>query len=106
MPIGVTTKDRSAALPKVATLAEQGLTDFDVSVFFGIVVPKGTPPNVVAALNGAFADALADPQLKGVLDQQGIRADPDRTPDGLRALIAREIPKWRAIVEASGAKLD
>lgn len=105
-PIGVTTRERSAALPNVPTLAEQGLKDFDVSVFFGIVVPKGTPADIVSSLNKAFADALADPKLKGVLDQQGIRPDPDRTPDGLRALIAREIPKWRVIVEASGAKLD
>lgn len=106
VPIGVTTRERSAALPKVPTLAEQGLKDFDVSVFFGLVVPKSTPPEVVRGLNKAFAEALADPQLKSVLDQQGIRPDPDRSPEGLRALIAREIPKWRAIVAASGAMLD
>lgn len=106
IPIGVTTRERSVALPAVPTLGEQGLKDFDVSVFFGIVVPKRTPPDIVRALNKAFADALLDPALQRALAQQGIRRDQDHTPEGLAKLIAIEIPKWRAIVESSGAKLD
>ena len=106
VPIGVTTVERSAAMPDVPTLSEQGLNGFDVSVFFAIVAPKGTPPGTVRTLNRAFVDVLSDEKVKGVLARQGIRADPDTSAEHLGRMIAREIPKWREIVAASGAQLD
>ena len=105
-PVGVTTLERSTALPAVQTLSEQGLTAFDVSVFFGILVPKGTPAPVTRALNAAFSEALAKPGLRALLQQQGIRPDPDQTAEHLRTVILHETPKWQEIVKASGAQLD
>ncbi|EWM49969.1 tripartite tricarboxylate transporter receptor family protein [Bordetella holmesii 35009] len=60
-PIGLASADRSASLPDLPTLAEQGLPGYDVSVFFGIVAPKGTPPEIVDKLNNAFVNTLESP---------------------------------------------
>lgn len=104
--IGVTTAVRSAALPDVPTLAEQGLKGFDVSVFFGIVAPKGTPADIVARLNKAFADVLADPAIKAVLAGQGIIPAPSADPAYLGRFMAEEIPKWRDVIKAAGVELN
>jgi tripartite-type tricarboxylate transporter receptor subunit TctC len=69
--LGVTTKGRSQALPEVPTVAEQGVAGFDVSVFFGVVAPAGTPPAVIGKLNHAFADALQQPDVRKTLLAQG-----------------------------------
>lgn len=69
--LGVTTAAPSRALPGVPTIASQGVKGFDVSVFFGIVAPAGTPPAVVAKLNKAFAAALQKPALSKMLAGQG-----------------------------------
>ena len=57
-PIGVTTVERTSILPDVPTFDELGLKGFDVSVFFGVVVPKGTPKEAVVKLNAALVEAL------------------------------------------------
>src|SRR5262249_38527987 len=62
--LGVTTLQRSAALPSVPTLAEQGLAGFDVSVFFGVVAPAGTPAAIVSRLNTGFAEVLGRPKVR------------------------------------------
>ena len=104
--LGVTTAQRSKALPNVPTLAEQGMKDFDVSVFFGIVAPAGTPPDVVAKLNAAFIKVLADPEVRGRLSAQGLEPPADTTPAQLSAYMRSESDKWRDVVKASGAKAD
>lgn len=104
--IGVTTLTRSEALPQVPTLHEQGLSQFDVSVFFGIVAPRNTPRAVIDQLNRAFVESMADPALAQVLREQGIIRDPDTRPERLTEVMRAEIDKWRAVVAASGAQLD
>jgi tripartite-type tricarboxylate transporter receptor subunit TctC len=104
--LGVTTTQRSKALPDVPTLAEQGMKDFDVSVFFGIVAPAGTPQEVVTKLNAAFSQALADPEVRTKLSAQGLEPPADTTPAQLAAYMRREAAKWQEIVKASGAKAD
>ena len=96
--LGVTTAKRSQALPDVPTVAEQGVTGFDVSVFFGIVAPAGTPPDVVDKLNAAFAEVLAArPKVKELFAAQGLESPPATTPEQLRASCAAEAasgPAW------------
>jgi tripartite-type tricarboxylate transporter receptor subunit TctC len=104
--LGVTTLQRSAALPGVPTLAEQGLPGFDVSVFFGVVAPAGTPPATVARLNAAFAQVLARPQVREGLAAQGLALTQDHGATQLAAYMRAESAKWKDAVKASGAKAD
>lgn len=104
--LGVTSADRSRALPNVPTLAEQGLKDFDSSVFFGVVVPAGTPQDVVAKLNGAFAQVLQQPDISQKLASQGLEPPPQYTPAQLASYMRNEANKWREVIKLSGAKAD
>ncbi|HYP82031.1 tripartite tricarboxylate transporter substrate binding protein [Variovorax sp.] len=104
--LGVTTAARSHALPDVPTVAEQGYPGFDVSVFFGIVAPAGTPADRVAKLNKAFADVLASPKVKALFDAQGLEPPPATTPGQLAKFIAQQKAMWADVVRQSGAHLD
>lgn len=104
--LGVTSARRSRVLPDVPTLAEQGLKDFDSSVFFGIVAPAGTPPEVVNKLNAAFAAALQQPEVRQRLAQQGLEPPANYTPAQLAGYMRREADKWREVIRISGARVD
>lgn len=104
--LGIATAQRSQALPDLPTLAEQGVTGYDVSVFFGIVAPAGTPPDTIAKLNKAFADALATPKVKQLFASQGLEPAADGSPQQLGRFIASETAKWKDVVKKSGAQLD
>lgn len=104
--LGVTSAERSRALPNVPTLAEQGLKDFDSSVFFGVVVPAGTPQDVVAKLNGAFTQVLQQPDIRQKLASQGLEPPPQYTPAQLASYMRNEANKWREVIKLSGAKAD
>lgn len=104
--LGVTSATRSRSLPDVPTLAEQGLKDFDVSVFFGIVAPAGTPKDTVQKLNAAFVNVLKQADVRQRLQEQGLEIATEQTPAQLAAFIQAEVPKWREVVKASGATVD
>ncbi|WP_395704271.1 Bug family tripartite tricarboxylate transporter substrate binding protein [Aquabacterium sp.] len=104
--LAVTTAQRSKALPQVPTLAEQGMKDMDVSVFFGIVAPAGTPQAVVTKLNSAFAQVLADAEVRSKLSAQGLEPPADTTPAQLGAYMRKEAAKWQEVVKVSGAKVE
>lgn len=104
--LAVTTASRSKALPDLPTLAEQGVKDMDVSVFFGIVVPAATPADVVARLNAAFVKVLADPEVRGKLSAQGLEPPGATTPQHLADFMRMEAARWQDVVRASGARLD
>ena len=103
--IAVTTLKRTAALPDVPTIAESGFPGFDATTWHGIVAPAGTPNEVVATLHRAAVGALNDPEVRTALTDLGVDVVAD-TPEEFRAYIKSEIPKWAAIVKASGAKVD
>jgi len=105
-PLGIATAQRSQALPDLPTLAEQGVTGYDVSVFFGIVAPAGTPPETIAKLNKAFTEALATPKVKQLFASQGFEPAADASPQQLGRFIAAETAKWKDVVKKSGAQLD
>ncbi len=104
--LGVATAARSQALPQVPSIAEQGYKGYDVSVFFGIVAPAGTPADRVAKLNKAFAEVLATPKVKELFASQGLEPAPDHSPQQLARFIAAETAKWKGVVAQSGAQLD
>jgi tripartite-type tricarboxylate transporter receptor subunit TctC len=104
--LGVTTTARSRSLPEVPTVMEQGVPDYDVSVFFGIVAPAGMPRDVVQKLNGAFVAVLQQPEVRQRLEAQGLEISKDQKPEQLGAFIQSEVKKWREVVRISGARAD
>jgi tripartite-type tricarboxylate transporter receptor subunit TctC len=103
--LAVTTLKRTQVLPDVPTMDEAGLKGFDASTWHGLVAPAGTPPQVIAALHDAADKALRDPGVQESLGKLGVDIV-GGTPQEFQAYIKSEIPKWTAIVKASGAKLD
>jgi tripartite-type tricarboxylate transporter receptor subunit TctC len=103
--IAVTTLKRTAVLPQVPTIAESGFPGFDATTWHGIVAPAGTPKDVITTLHRAAAATLNDPDVRKALTDLGVDVVAD-TPEEFRAYIKSEIPKWAAIVKASGAKVD
>jgi tripartite-type tricarboxylate transporter receptor subunit TctC len=104
--LGVTSAKRSRVLPDVPTLAEQGLKDFDASVFFGIVVPASTPQDVIGKLNTAFAQVVQQPDVRQRLAAQGLEPPAEYSPATLAAYMRSEGTKWREVIRVSGAKAD
>lgn len=104
--LGVTTLKRSQALPDVPTIAEQGVAGYDVSVFFGLVAPAGTPKETIDKLNRAFADVLKQPDVRQTLLAQGLEFAPNTAPEQLGGFIQSEVGKWRTVIQKSGAQID
>lgn len=101
-PLAVTTAQRSPALPDVPTIAEAGVPGYEATSWFGLLAPAKTPAPVVARLNASILKALADPDVKKKLLEQG--AEPaGETPAQFAAFIASETVKWGKIVKQSGA---
>ena len=103
--LAVTTLKRTKILPDIPTMDEAGLKGFDASTWHGLVAPTGTPPQVLAVLHDAAVKALHDPGVESSLGKLGVDIVGD-TPQEFQAYINSEIPKWTAIVKASGATLD
>jgi len=104
-PIAVTTLTRIPAFPNVPTMDELGLKGFDATTWHGLVAPAGTPKDVVDKLSAAIAAALKDPVVRQALNELGVDIV-GNTPAEFAAYIKSEIPKWSAVVKASGAHVD
>ncbi len=103
--LGVSTLKRSPALPALPTIAESGLPGFEVSVWFGILAPAGTPRDIVSSLNSVIGKALASPDMRERLAGQG--AEPiGNTPEEFTAQMRRDLVKWAKVVKDAGIKLD
>ena len=96
---------RSAALPDVPTVAEAGLRDFEVTTWYGILAPAGTPRPVVARLNAELVRIMHSPEVKDRL--AAMATDPvTSTPEEFADYIKREIAKWGDVVRKAGLKAD
>jgi tripartite-type tricarboxylate transporter receptor subunit TctC len=104
----VTANSRLPVAPEVPTVDEAGLPGFYVSNWHGIWLPKGTPANVVARLDAAVVEALADATVQRRLTDLAQELPPRaaQTPEGLAALQRTEIEKWWPIVKAANIKAD
>jgi tripartite-type tricarboxylate transporter receptor subunit TctC len=103
--LGVTTAKRSSALPNVPTLAEAGLPGYEVSPWFAVFMPAGTPKPVIAKLNAALLEAMKQPDVRARFETIG--AEPvGSTPDELAAHLARESARWSKLIAERGIKLD
>ncbi len=104
----VTAKTRLAATPDIPTVDEAGLPGFYISVWRGLFAPRGTSKDIVAKLNAAVVDALADPNVRERLVELGqdVPARDQQTPDALGALHKSEIEKWWPIIKAAHIKAE
>ena len=104
----VASKNRQAAAPDIPTVEEAGLPGFYVSVWNGFWVPKATPKHVIAKLNAAAVDAMADPATRRRLADLGLEIfhRDQQTPEALRAFHRAEIEKWWPIIKAAGISAE
>jgi tripartite-type tricarboxylate transporter receptor subunit TctC len=103
--LAVTTAQRSKLAPELPTMAEAGVPGFDISTWFGLLAPAGTPAAVIAKWNAEVTRILEAPEMRERLALQGAEAAPT-TPQQFGAFIAAELAKYARIVKASGAKVD
>ncbi len=103
--LGVATPRRNPSAPDVPTVAEAGLPGFEVTSWYGVVAPAGTPREITAKLATEIAKAVASPDFKERLAGLGATAV-GNTPDEFGAFMRREGEKWEKAVKASGARLD
>ena len=95
--LGVSTKSRSEVLPQVPTLAEQGLPDYEVTLWFGVWAPAATPPTVVQKLNAAVNAIVLEPVVKEQFEKLGIQPSPMKQED-FGKFVRNEIEVYRRIV--------
>ena len=104
-PIAVTGTSRVPALPQVPTFTEAGLPGFDISVWFGMIAPRGTPKNVIARLSNEIARIQATPEVKEKLGSQGLEVFVS-SPEQFAALMKSEIQKFAKIIKTANIKLE
>jgi tripartite-type tricarboxylate transporter receptor subunit TctC len=102
--LGVTTDKRNAALPDVPTVADT-VPGYEASAWFGIGAPKNTPPEIIAKLNKAVNEALADPKMRAKLADLGGLPMPG-SPADFGKVMADETAKWEKVVKFAGASID
>lgn len=103
--MGISSARRSSVAPEIPTLAEAGLPGFEVSVWFGLLAPAGTPPAVVDRLNREIGRVLDDAEVKARLAE--LAAVPQHTTsDEFARMIRADIAKWAKIVRDTGVKAE
>ena len=103
--IGVASPQRVSSMPEVPTLHEQGLKDFEGYAWQGLVVPTGTPPEVVSSLSKALQTALNSTTVKARLQALGVEPLPG-TPAQMASYAKAEREKWGRVIKQVGVKLD
>ena len=98
--------ERSASMPDIPTSDEGGVPKLYMSGWFGFFAPKGTPKNVIATLNSAMVQALAEPAVRARFAELGldVASREQQTPEGLAAFQKAEIEKWWPIIKAANIK--
>ncbi len=104
--LGVSTLKRLPQLPDVPTIDEAGLKGYEVTIWNGFFVAKGTPKNVIETLNKALVTALSDEKVRARLIEQAVDLpEPkDATPEALRAQLKASIDKWVPAIKAAGVQ--
>jgi tripartite-type tricarboxylate transporter receptor subunit TctC len=103
--LAVTTAKRSPTVPDLPTVAESGVPGFDISTWYGVWAPAGTPKDIVNKIAAEMAKALKQPAVRERLAALGAEPAAD-TPEEFAAYCQSELAKWSKIVRESGAKAD
>ena len=103
--LAVTTKTRTKKLPDVATVAESGWPAYDAGAWYGFVVPHGTPPEIIAKLREATAQAINTPAVRGRLENEG--AEPiGNSPEEFGAMMRSEYKRWGEVIKDAAISVD
>jgi tripartite-type tricarboxylate transporter receptor subunit TctC len=103
--LAVTSEKRSSILPDTPTLAELGYTGFDASIWFGIVGPRGLPPQVTDKLLPALQAALHDPTVQEWIRKEGYEPV-QMTPQQMRTQVNEDLARWGRTIRDAGVKMD
>ncbi|OGA80089.1 MAG: ABC transporter substrate-binding protein [Betaproteobacteria bacterium RIFCSPLOWO2_12_FULL_65_14] len=103
--LATTGAKRAEALPDLTTIAEAGLPGFEATVWFGVLVPKGTPRDIIQRLNAALIKAANAPAFRERTFAAGFEVIPG-SPERLAEMIKADVARWAPVVKASGAKID
>ena len=101
VPLGVSTRSRAAVLPDVPTLAGQGLTDYEVTLWFGMWAPAATPGAVVQKLNAAMNAIVQEPAIREQFSKLGMQPAPMK-PEEFARFVRSEIDVYKRIVQQAG----
>jgi tripartite-type tricarboxylate transporter receptor subunit TctC len=106
--LAVTSDTRLAAAPDIPTIGEMGLPALASSTWFGLFAPRGTPRDIIAKLNAAAVEALADPTVRSRFVALGLEIFPRerQTPEALGALVKADAEKWWPIIKELGIKAE
>ncbi len=103
--LAISSSKRSAAAPELPTVAESGMPGFDVSTWFGMLAPRGTPKEIIDRLDGEVRKIVQMADVRARLISQG--ADPiGSTPEEFRAYLKSELVKWEKAVKAVGVRIE
>ena len=103
--LAVTSLKRSSVLPSLPTVAEAGLAGYDVSAWYGVVAPAGTPAEIVGRLNAEIARVLGAPETRDQLLKLGAEPSPNTSME-FAGYIRSETLKWAKVIKDSGARVD
>ena len=103
--IAISSATRSPQAPQLPTVAESGVPGFDVTPWYGVLGPAALPPAITAKLNAEMSGIIKTPDMQERFVAHGVDLV-SSTPEQFAALIKTEAPKWRKIVQESGAKVD
>jgi tripartite-type tricarboxylate transporter receptor subunit TctC len=103
-PIGISSLTRHPSLPDVPTIAET-LPGYEYISWYGLFAPAGTPPAIVERLNAEVHKVLASPEVIEKFKTSGIDVNSSSSAD-FSNLVKAEVPKWRKVIQQSGAKVD
>ena len=103
--LGVSSAKRSKAAPSIPTLAESGVPGFDMTVWFGVLVPAGTPKEIVDRLNTSIRTVLDDQEFQAWLSERGVETM-HGSPEAFGEFLRSETERWGKIVRESGARVE
>lgn len=103
--LAVTTASRSPAMPDVPSVAEAGVPGYDISTWYGLWAPAGTPETIVKLLSDEAVKAFSDPEVRGRLSTLGLQATTS-TPQEFSQFNQDELKKWSAVIKRAGVTVE
>jgi tripartite-type tricarboxylate transporter receptor subunit TctC len=104
--LAVTSRERTPLVQGLPGMKEAGLTDYEVTVWYGFFAPAGTPAEIVKRLFEATHLTLQNPNLKQALARDGTETSGSRSPGDFAEFVREEAKLWTQVIRASGAKFD